>query len=88
MSNVDNIKHFENNTEWKLKEGITLDDVCNINDDDGFWYDITDGGYIDPEDILGDEKQIKKLKEAIKLVRSFESLYNEIVEYLYSDEED
>lgn len=82
------INKIENNPEWKLKEGITLDDICNINDDDGFWYDITDGGYIEPEDILADKEQIKKLKEAIKLVRSFESLYNEIVEYLYSEEEE
>lgn len=82
------VKDFENKTEWKLKEGITLDDICNINDDDGFWYDITDGGYIEPEDILADKEQIEKLKEAIKLVRSFESLYTDIVEYLYDEDED
>lgn len=82
------VKDFENKTEWKLKENITLDDICNINDDDGFWYDITDGGYIDPEDILADKKQIEKLKEAIKLVRSFESLYTDVVEYLYDEDED
>lgn len=79
------VKDFENKTEWKLKEGITLDDICNIEEDDGLWYDINNG-YIEPEDILDDEEQIKKLKEAIETLQSFESLYKDIVEYLYNEE--
>lgn len=79
------VKDFENKTEWKLKEGITLDDICNIEEDDGLWYDINNG-YIEPEDILDDEEQIKKLKEAIETLQSFESLYKDIVEYLYDEE--
>lgn len=82
------VKDFENKTDWKLKEGITLDDICNIFEDDGFWYDIANGGYIEPEDILCDEEQIKKLKEAIELVKSFESLYTDIVEYLYDEDDE
>lgn len=39
---------------------------------DGFWYDITDGGYIEPSAVLSDVNQIKKLQEAINIVRSFE----------------
>lgn len=81
------IKDFENNTHWKLKEGITLDDVYNTYEGEDFWYAINNG-YLEPEGVLGDEEQLKKLKEAIKLVNSFESLYNDIVEYLYDEDED
>lgn len=81
------VKPFENKTEWKLKEGITLDDIYNTYEGEDFWYAINNG-YLEPEGVLGDEEQIKKLKEAIKIVNSFELLYNNIVEYLYDDEED
>lgn len=37
----------------------------------GFWYDITDGGYIKPEDILVDQERASKLNEAIKLLEDF-----------------
>lgn len=81
------VESFKNNTEWKLKEGITLDDVYNTYEGEGFWYAINNG-YLEPEDVLSDEEQLKKLKEAIKIVNSFESLYNDIVEYLYDEEEE
>jgi hypothetical protein len=32
---------------------------------DDFWYDLTDGGYIKPEDILLDDDDIKKVKSAL-----------------------
>ena len=38
----------------------------------GFWYDITGGGYIKPEEVLNNKEQINKLKEAIHLIRQFE----------------
>lgn len=53
--------------KWKLKENVEL------YDGEEFYYDLTDGGYIKLEDYLEDEKQIKKLKEAISLIRSFEN---------------
>lgn len=37
-----------------------------------FWYDLTDGGYIKPKDLLEDQKQIDKLQQAIDLVKDFE----------------
>lgn len=43
----------------------------------GFWYDITMGGYIKPEEVLDNKDQIKKLKEAIELVQSFEEALEE-----------
>lgn len=48
----------------KLEDPIFTDD---------FWYDLTDGGYIKPENVLEDESQIKSVREAIGLLNSFES---------------
>jgi len=42
-----------------------------------FWYDITDGGYIIPGDLLEDKKQAEELIKAIKLVVSFENALEE-----------
>ena len=51
--------------EWNFKEGVEIYT-------EEFWYDLTDGGYIKPENVLADEEQISKLQAAIDLVRSFE----------------
>jgi len=52
---------------WEFKE-----DAEQQGGSDGFWYDITDGGYIRPEELLKNEEQIKKINEAIDIVMSFE----------------
>ena len=52
--------------DWQFK-----DDIQSIECDD-FWYDVTDGGYLDPADVLEDEEQARKLNEAIELVHSFQ----------------
>ena len=51
--------------EWKFK----ADAEPVVSND--FWYDLTDGGYIKPEELLDDEEQIKELKEAIELIQNF-----------------
>ena len=53
--------------EWKFKEGAEA-----TNGSDGFWYELTVGGYIKPENFLSDSEQLSQLRDAIKLVRSFE----------------
>ena len=53
--------------KWKFKK-----DAEPQGSSDGFWYDITLGGYIEPKDLLEDEDQIKQLNKAIELVQSFE----------------
>jgi hypothetical protein len=53
---------------WKFKEYLTPYIIS-----DNFWYDITDGGYLKPEKMLQDEKQIIMLREAINIVKSFEN---------------
>lgn len=55
--------------EWKLKENIEKQ-----GSSDGFWYDLTNGGYINIDEILADECQIKELKKAVDLVCSFETM--------------
>lgn len=58
---------------WKFKDGIEI----NL---DEFWYDLTLGGYIKPEEILQDEKQIARLNKAIEIVLSFEQSLELIME--------
>lgn len=48
-----------------------------IETTDGFWYDITDGGYIKPEEVLVDQERAQKLNDAITLLRDW---YNELIE--------
>ena len=36
-----------------------------------FWCDLKEG-YIKPEDLLENEEQIKKIKEALRILRDFE----------------
>ena len=54
----------------KIKNG------CTASTDD-FWYDLTIGGYLKPENILEDQKDIKKVKEAIEILIEFEMSCNE-----------
>lgn len=36
-----------------------------------FWYDLTDGGYIRPEELLEDPKEAEKVNDAIETLRKF-----------------
>jgi len=53
--------------EWKFKKDAQMQ-----GSSDGFWYDLIDGGYIKPEEVLEDVEQLKKLNDAIGIVSSFE----------------
>lgn len=57
--------------DWKFKK-----DIKPVSSSE-FWYDITDGGYIRPEEMLADSEQNKKLQEAIDLVISFHDALEE-----------
>jgi len=39
---------------------------------DGFWYDITSGGYIVFDELLADATQVKEANEAVALLMSLE----------------
>ena len=47
-----------------------------------FWYDLTSGGYIDPDKIL-EPDDAKRVNDAIKVLREFEdeAIDNGIIEY-------
>ena len=60
----------------KIKEGLEVSTG-------EFWYDLTDGGYIKPEEMLVDEKDIEAVKQAIKVIKEFESSCEEQIEDFY-----
>lgn len=47
---------------------------------DDFWYDLFEGGYIDPEEILADKKDVEKVLEAIDILDDFRDSCEEIIE--------
>ena len=67
--------------EWKFKKGVKVYT-------EEFWYGLTDGGYIKPENVLVDEEQFEKLQAAIDLVRSFERAIDDQSENQHSVQED
>ena len=38
---------------------------------DGFWYMLVDGGYIKPEDALVNEEDIKRVRDAINVLKEY-----------------
>ncbi len=54
--------------EWEFKE-----DAEPQGSSDGFWYDITDGGYLDPNKALSDPQQVKLVEDAVALLQSFQA---------------
>ena len=62
--------------KWKFKKNVKP-----VGSSNGFWYDITMGGYILPERLLDDPQQLEKLEEAIGIVEDFEKTlkYNDLL---------
>lgn len=67
---------------WKFKDNLELNSDCD------FYYDLTMGGYIKPEELLENKDQIDKLKEAIAVVVSFEEDYISLAEEQEENEDD
>ena len=64
----------------KRKE-LTLNEseqMASIIDNEGFWYALTDGGYLNPEDILEYQEDIDKVNIAIKTLEEFQKLCPEL----------
>lgn len=57
----------------KIKDGVQ----ASTGD---FWYDLTSGGYLKPEELLENKEDIIKVKEAIKVIRDFEYSCEEQIE--------
>lgn len=66
-------------TDWKFKK----DAECWSQE---FWYDLTQGGRVCPEELLEDKDQIKRLNDAIDIVMSFEYAFDEKMEEQEEDE--
>lgn len=54
--------------KWKFKK-----DAEPQGGSEGFWYDITMGGYIKPSAVLECPEQLKKFNDALAIVESFEA---------------
>lgn len=48
--------------------------INGIIDNEGFWYALTQGGYLKPEDVLDNETDIIKVNEAINILTEFEDI--------------
>ena len=45
-----------------------------------FWYDLTSGGYLKPEDILENQEDVDRVKNAIAVLLEFEQSCNEQID--------
>jgi hypothetical protein len=45
-----------------------------------FWYDLTDGGYLKPEEICEDKKDAEKVIQAVELIMDFQKSCEEQIE--------
>jgi len=50
----------------KIKKGLKISTT-------DFWYDLTDGGYLDPMDICESQEDGEKVREAIKILCEFQT---------------
>lgn len=57
----------------KIKKG------CEASTDD-FWYDLIDGGYLKPEEILENKEDVDRVLAAIETILEFEESCNEQIE--------
>jgi hypothetical protein len=60
-------KEFAVKKKWKFKKGVEVHVTT-----DGFWYDVTDGGYLDVEDYLVNREDVEAVKAAAALLKSLE----------------
>lgn len=66
------MRNVANSIAWNLRT-----DAEPQGGSDGFWYDITIGGYIKPELLLLNSKQVKSVTDAVALLLSFEQALEE-----------
>jgi len=57
----------------KIKEGLTISTA-------DFWYDLTNGGYLKPDEIIENPEDAKRVKDAIPLIKEFEASCVEQIE--------
>jgi len=57
----------------KIKKGLQISSS-------EFWYDLTWGGYLDPDKICESAEDAQKVQDAINVLREFEMSCNEQIE--------
>jgi hypothetical protein len=57
----------------KIKDGVEV----STSD---FWYDLTSGGYLKPEEILEDPEDAKRVRDAIGTLMEFEQSCEEQID--------
>lgn len=66
----------------KVQKAIDSEDVEEMakygGGSDGFWYDLTSGGYFSPSKVLADKADVKKVNDAIKLLQELEEIYENL----------
>jgi len=61
----------------KLREDLTeeqKEEIAATVDNEGFWYSLSDGGYLKPEEVLADQEDIDKVNEAVKTLMEFDEV--------------
>ncbi len=62
------------------QEAIDNEEPLSLGSSDGFWYDLTQGGYFKPKDIIVDKVQLAAIKVATELLMELEELYDSVRE--------
>ena len=57
----------------KIKKDL---DICTQD----FWYDLTDGGYLKPEEILVNQEDIDKVNKSIEILMEFQQSCEDEIE--------
>jgi len=58
---------------------MKVKDGCTASTQE-FWYDLTDGGYLKPEEILADPEDVRRVKDAIAVIREFKASCEEQID--------
>lgn len=58
---------------------MKIKDGCEASTSE-FWYDLTKGGYLKPEEILENPKDVKRVQKAINTLVDFESSCEDQIE--------
>jgi hypothetical protein len=70
---------------WKKKKRrgkMKIRSDCHITTDD-FWYDLIDGGYLDPYEICENEEDSDKIIDAVAVLEEFRMSCENQIEGLY-----
>jgi len=59
---------METKMEWTFKKEAPMQGSSN-----GFWYDITEGGYVKAAEVLADPEQIELIRDALHTLNDFKS---------------